>query len=132
MAAFCCSWRPQISDSEETEEGRNIKVKEMVGMNECLCVCLFFYSIFQLMLNSFYQNNMLGIISHLYFCFCFQFGMARRASRAAHQRLKVERESCLNGRIQASDTRQAKTASLPIGICLIRVCSCASRNIRPT
>lgn len=32
MWDLCCSWRPRISDSEQTvEEGRNIKVGEMMA-----------------------------------------------------------------------------------------------------
>lgn len=88
MSEFWCSWRPQISDSEETEEGRNIKVEEMVEMNKshkAVFACVFIF-IFGLMLNTFFnQNNMLDIISHLCFCFCFQFGPARRANLAVNQ-----------------------------------------------
>lgn len=139
MSAFWCSWRPQISDSKETEEGRNIKVEEMMEMNKshkAVFVCFFF--IFGLMLNSFYQNSMLDIISDLCFCFRFQFGTARRANLAVNQSLNVERESCantrLNGSIEASPTSQAKTWPSSHWICLMRICSCMviSRNIYPT
>ena len=82
MSALRCSWRPQISDSEEMEGGKNIKAEEMMEMNTFhkavfVCVC-----VFRLMSNSY---NIHDIISHLCFCFCFQFGTARRVNLTLKQ-----------------------------------------------